>query len=406
MRDLGPSGEHAAHAPLAALHAPVRAHLDRISDATGIFQHAAGSNPDPAHGYCVDDVARALQVDLLQALRLGWEAVEDSAWRNLRFLQAAFDTDDGRFRNFLGTDGEWSSKPASDDCQGRAIHALGDAAVAPFDVLHAAQARRLFRISLPATRRLEAPRAIASVVLGCGAVVRAGGSASVTATYRRLARRLVTTLEKGVAEFGGPDWPWPEPVLTYENALMPRALIVAGAALHEDRLRRQGLRLLDWLIDVQAAPDGHFSPIGNSWWARGGTRSRFDQQPIEATSLLAAAQAAFEVTGDARYHEAGERAYAWFLGANDVGFPVADPIRGACYDGLTARGVNHNQGAESTLMWLNAAERIGAFRAAADAHARETGGVSARLAARNAALAGSRADRPVVALRLLPAPPL
>ncbi len=404
MRNPGALHANPAPATLAMLHPPVRIHLDRLSDATGIFQHAAGSTPDPAYGYCVDDVARALQVGLLQALRLGWEVVEDSAWRNLRFLQAAFDTDEGRFRNFLGTDGDWSPQPASDDCQGRAIHALGDAAVAPFDLRHAAAARTLFRISLPATRRLEAPRSIASVVLGCGAVVRAGGSASVTATYRRLARRLATIIEKGVGEFGGTDWPWPEPVLTYENALMPRALIVAGAALGEDRTRGLGLALLDWLIDVQVAPDGHFSPIGNTWWPRGETRGRFDQQPIEATSLIAATQAAFEVTGDARYHDAGERAYAWFLGANDVGFPVADPVRGACYDGLTARGVNHNQGAESTLMWLNAAERIGAFRAAADAHARETGSVSARLAARTAA-AGVRSEQPVVALRLLPAPP-
>jgi len=405
VRDPGTLQAFPTPSALAALYPPVRTHLDRISDATGIFQHAAGSTPDPAHGYCVDDVARALQVDLLQALRLGWEAVEDSAWRNLRFLQAAFDTDDGRFRNFLGTDGEWSPEPASDDCQGRAIHALGDAAVAPFDIRHAAAARTLFRISLPATRRLEAPRAIASVVLGCGAVVRAGGSASVTATYRRLARRLASIVDRGVGEFGGADWPWPEPVLTYENALIPRALVVAGAALHEDRMRRVGLALLDWLIDGQVAPDGHFSPIGNAWWPRGGTRSRFDQQPIEATSLIAATQAAFEVTGDARYHDAAERAYAWFLGANDAGVPVADPERGACHDGLTARGVNGNQGAESTLMWLNAAERIGAFRAAADAHDRESGGVAARHAARSAA-AGVRADRPVVALRLLPAAPL
>ncbi len=395
---------HPGKVPLGSLHPPVRIHLDRMSDATGIFQHAVGATPDPAHGYCVDDVARALQVDLLQALRLGWEAVADSAWRNLAFLQAAFDTDSGRFRNFLSTDGTWSPEPASDDCQGRAIHALGDAVVAPFDVHHAAQARTLFRISLPATRRLVAPRSIASVVLGCAAVVRAGGSASVTATYRRLARGLATRLEDGASRHGGQDWPWAEPVLTYENALLPRALIVAGAALHEDQMRRQGLELLDWLIGVQAAPDGHFSPIGNTWWARGGTRSRFDQQPIEATSLLAATQAAFEVTGDARYANAGEHAYAWFLGANDLGFPVADPLRGACYDGLTSRGVNHNQGAESTLMWLNAAERIGALRTAAAARAREAGGPPGRVAARTTAVA-ARVEQPVVALRLLPLPP-
>ncbi len=392
MRDLLP------------LHPSTRTHLDRISDATGVFQHATGAAPDPAHGYCVDDVARALQVDLLQASRLGWEAVEDSAWRNLRFLQAAYDTGTGRFRNVRSTDGTWAPEPASDDCQGRAIHALGDAVVAPFDAHHSAQARALFRIALPATRQLEAPRAIASVVLGCGAIVHAGGSASVTATYRRLARRLAATLENGVATYGGPEWPWPEPELTYENALLPRALVVAGAALHEDRMRRLGLEMLDWLIEIQTAPDGHLTPIGNTWWARGGQRGRFDQQPIEAFSLLAAAQAAFEVTGDARYHDAAERAYAWFLGGNDLGYPVADPARGACHDGLSAGGVNHNQGAESTLMWLNAAERIGLLRAAADARTRDAGGPPGRASMR-AAITGSHADRPVVAMRLLPAPP-
>ena len=386
------------------IHPPVRIHLERISDATGIFQHAAGSAPDPAHGYCTDDVARALQVDLLQATRLGWEAVADSAWRNLRFLQAAFDPEAGWFRNFLSTESAWAPEPASDDCQGRAIHALGDAVVAPFDTDHAAAARTLFRSALPAARRLEAPRAIASVVLGTGAVVRAGGSASVTATYRRLARRLAAVLGAGVAEHGGPDWPWPEPVVTYENALLPRALIVAGAALHEDRMRRHGLAMLDWLIAEQTAADGHLSPVGNTWWARGGPRGRFDQQPIEATSLLAAAQAAFEVTGDTRYRDAGERAYAWFLGANDVGIAVADPARGACCDGLTPKGVNHNQGAESTLMWLNAVERIGQVRAAADALARDARRSSPRGASRVAADGGTRANRPVVALRLLPVP--
>jgi hypothetical protein len=384
-------------------YAPNRTHLDAISDDIGVFQHAAGATPDPAHGYCVDDVARVLQVDLLHALRMGWEAVADSAWRNLRFLQAAFDTDAGRFRNFRSTDGTWSPEPASDDCQGRAIHALGDAAVAPFDVHHAEGARALFANALPATRRLEAPRAIASVVLGCAAVARAGGSVSVTATLRRLARRLAVTLEKGVAEYGGADWPWPEPALTYENALMPRALIVAGAALHEDRMRRHGLALLDWLIEIQTASGGHLSPVGNTWWVRGGTRGRFDQQPIEATSLLAAVQVAFELTGDARYAETGERAYAWFLGGNDLGVPVADPARGAAHDGLTASGVNRNQGAESTLMWLNAAERIGTLRAAVAARARTSGDWSGRADSRPA-VAGIVA-RPVVALRLLPAVP-
>jgi hypothetical protein len=124
-----------------------------------------------------------------------------------------------------------------------------------------------------------------------------------------------------------------------------------------------GLAVLDWLIDAQVATDGHLSPIGNGWWPRGGERSRFDQQPIEATALLLAADEAFRATGDERYRAAMERGYAWFLGENDLGLAVADPDRGASCDALTPRGVNSNQGAESTLMWLVALEHVRASRA-------------------------------------------
>jgi hypothetical protein len=123
-----------------------------------------------------------------------------------------------------------------------------------------------------------------------------------------------------------------------------------------------GLVRLDWLIGIQTAPDGHFSPIGNGWWPRDGEKSRFDQQPIEATALLLAAESALEVTGYERYGTAMELAYAWFLGGNDLGVEVADPATGAGYDGLTPHGVNTNQGAESTLMWLIALEHIRALR--------------------------------------------
>jgi len=90
--------------------------------------------------------------------------------------------------------------------------------------------------------------------------------------------------------------------------------------------------------------------------------SHFDQQPIEATALLLAAESAHTVTGGERYAAAMERCFAWFLGANDLALYVADPARGACCDGLTPQGVNVNEGAESTLMWLTAAEHIRAFR--------------------------------------------
>jgi hypothetical protein len=175
-------------------------------------------------------------------------------------------------------------------------------------------------------------------------------------------RRLATGLHARFLDFARPGWPWPEASLTYENALLPRALIVVGGRTGADTMRRVGLQVLDWLIDVQTAPEGHLSPVGNGWWPHRGEKSQFDQQPIEATSLLLAAEAAYTATGDPRYLAAMERSYAWFLGANDLRRPVARPARGASGDGLTRRGVNTNEGAESTLMWLMAAEHIRAIR--------------------------------------------
>ena len=150
--------------------------------------------------------------------------------------------------------------------------------------------------------------------------------------------------------------------MTYENARPARALIVAGRSLGSTVMVDLGLGVLDWLIAAQTADEGHLSPVGNGWWTRGEAKAMFDQQPIEATSLLLAAETALAATGDPRYGEVMDRAYAWFLGANDLGIAIADPARGASFDGLTPTGANTNQGAESTLMWLTALEHIRAVR--------------------------------------------
>ena len=329
-----------------------------MTDRIGILQHAIGSRPDPAHGYCVDDVARALQVDLLHGRTLGWAAVTDSAERGLQFLGDAFDPTGGRFRNFRSIDGAWIGGLGSDDSYGRAVLALGDTiATSPDRQLRDTAAALLSR-ALPAAHELTSPRAEASVVLGCAAVVESvsGHQAGVTLAL------LATRLHDRFRDRATADWPWPEASVTYENAVLPRALIVAGRVLDSEPMVETGLRSLDWLIDAQTAPDGHLSPVGNGWWPRGGPISRFDQQPIEATALLLGAQAALLVTGGDRYRTAMESAYGWFLGANDLGLYVADPTRGACCDGLEPDGVNLNEGAESTLMWLMAAEHIRAIR--------------------------------------------
>lgn len=356
----------------APLHPVNRRHLDKLSTEFGILQHSIGSSPDPAHGSCVDDVARALEVDLLHARTLGWSAIAASAGRHVRFLEDAFDEPSGRFINFRTADGSWIDGPGSNDSLGRAMLALGQTIADASDARLVERATVLFGRGLRAAAKVTSPRAQASIVLGCAAISRSVARKSPTEArdpdlakeVQALERRLATSLHARFLDYAKPGWPWPEPALTYENALLPRALIVSGHAHGAETMVSIGLQVLDWLIAVQVAPEGHFSPIGNGFWAAGGERSRFDQQPIEATSVLLAAEAAYEATGDRRYRDAMERTYAWFLGANDLGRRIASPSRGAGADGLTATGVNRNQGAESTLMWLIAAEHIRALRGA------------------------------------------
>jgi hypothetical protein len=157
-----------------------------------------------------------------------------------------------------------------------------------------------------------------------------------------------------------------------------RAMITGGKRLGAAEMVRVGCRVLDWLIEAQTADDAHLTTIGNQgWWPRDGMRARFDQQPIEATALVLAAEAAWEATHADRYRRAAEAAYAWFLGRNDLGLAIADPLEGGCRDGLTPAGVNHNQGAESTLMWLTALEHVRGMRGRVDLEVASPGPVTA-----------------------------
>jgi hypothetical protein len=341
------------------LHPVRREHLEAISDAMGVMQHAIGTRPDPVHGYCTDDVARALRVDLLHQRELGWAAVSSSAGRHLSFLAEAFLPATGRFHNFRSVDGSWLDDGGSEDSQGRALHALGETILLAPDAGMVGTASMLLGRSLQTARELTFLRARASAVLGCEAAVRGGTEGDAPSTLALLAARLHVPFRLSTDR----AWPWPEPILTYEAGLPVQALIVAGAHLGDGEMLATGLQVLDWLIASQAAPAGHLSPVGNGWWPRDGVRSQYDQQPIEAAALLFAARAALEATGRPRYGDAIERAYGWFLGANDGGIPVAAADRGACHDALTPDGVNANQGAESTLVWLLALEHVRLARA-------------------------------------------
>ena len=341
----------------------------------GIWQHAQGVSPDEAHGTCTDDVARALTVDLLHQRSLGWTAVRSSARRSFSYLSDAFDPSAGSFRNFRSAAGTWQPEPGSQDSQGRALLSIGVAIRDSPDMAMRADARTLFNTALPGARRLSSPRAIASAILACDAALTDDMANDTQLTLVYLVKRLRGLVDE--VDLGS-EWPWPEQTLTYENALLPHSLIVAGRRLADSRLRLIGLTLLDWLIEVQTTRRGQFAPIGNDgWWTRGGNPAPFDQQPIEATAMILACIAAYGVTQDSGYIRAAERSYGWFLGDNVAGLTLADVATGGCRDGLAEDHVNVNQGAESTLMWLTGLEHMRLLRTntMAARQARSRGGV-------------------------------
>ncbi len=359
--------------PARPLYDVSRIHLEAMTTEIGVWQHARGSDPDPRFGYCTDDVARALVVHVLQSRELGWRAVDESAAGCVRFLTAAFDRVTGRFLNFRDADGEWLDAEPSEDCHARALHSLAMLMAQIPGTELADRARDLFLLSLPAALTFRAIRPISAALLATDIVIEAGVAPSAAPVFDKLASRLIDDCD----QLDG-DWPWPEPVLTYENPIVPRALLAAGARTGRQAVVETACFVLDWLIEVQISESGNFSPIGNSeWWWPGKTRSRFDQQPIEAATMVLAATDAFHATGYDRYERAAEAAYAWFLGDNDVGVPLADPASGGCFDGLNPRGASINQGAESTLMWLTALETMRELR-----HSSESGGWRERRAKR------------------------
>ena len=318
-------------------------HLLALTDQFGTFEHARYAEPRREDGYCTDDVARLLVV----ALREPEPTPEIRELMRGAFLFVAeAQGPTGNTRNRRAANGRWNGRRNVDDCWGRSLWAFGVAVEHRTDWL-AQEARTYF--DRGAERRSPWPRAMAYAALGAGAVLRADA--------RSIRAR---TLLADAAELIGrpaPDdaWPWPEPRLTYGNALLPHALLEAGVVLDRPRLVEDGLRLLRWLLDREST-DGHLSvtPAGGSG---PGELGRFDQQPIEVATLAEACAYAAGLSGDPRWIAGVRMAAAWFDGDNDSGMPVWDPATGGSYDGLEAAGVNLNQGAESTIALVATRQR-------------------------------------------------
>jgi glycosyltransferase involved in cell wall biosynthesis len=326
-------------------------HLLRMTDSTGLFQHALFSAPNFAEGYCTDDVARAFILTvLLDELEESPAHVRALATTYMAFLNYAFDPATQRFHNHLAFARHWLDEKGSEDCHGRALWALGLAVGRSPHRGFQVSAGQLFVRALPAVPDFTAPRSWAFVLLGIHSYLeRLGGDRQVTQLRELLTSRLMELFDK-VAQ---PDWPWFENYLTYDNAKLPHALIVSGQAAGQAPVLERGLQALRWLVEQQTSDHGHFRPIGsNGFYTRGGKRADFDQQPIEAQATVSACLAAYRATSDAWWQEQAQRAFEWFLGWNDLGLELYSSTTGACRDALHVDRVNENSGAESTLAFL------------------------------------------------------
>jgi len=322
-------------------------HLLRMTDDTGVIQHATFSVPARDSGYCVDDNARALIVALHADRLTGGRETKRLVSTYLAFIHAA-QTEDGRFRNFLSYGRVFNADPASEDCTGRALWALGTAVQLAPDEGQRLLARQMFERAL-ATMKEVGPRGTALAILGITTFIVAHPEiAPAIDLLRVLSARLCARYRAQAT----PDWRWFEATLTYDNALLPLALWRAYRVTKDPVSRDVASETLAFL-EESSFRDDRLVLVGNAGWhPRGGPRAAADEQPTDAAAFVLAFHGAFLATGDHRYLRRMREAFAWFLGANRLGVSVYDPGTAGCRDGLGAVAVNLNQGAESTISFL------------------------------------------------------
>jgi glycosyltransferase involved in cell wall biosynthesis len=326
---------------------PALDHLIRLTDDTGLFQHAKFTVAHRAHGYCTDDNARGAiamaryfaQYPDPQALRL--------LDTYLSFVMHAQNLD-GTFRNFLHFDRRWYADEPAHDGLGRTLWALGAIMAGPPSPAYLSTVKDYFDQSVGHVQG-QAPRGMAYSILGMCDYLRQFPGASDIKRELELASETLVALYR---QNRRGDWDWFEDILTYDNAVLPHALFAAGLTLDSSRYAEIALRTADFLLETTFDGD-HFSFVGcRGWYERGGTRAVFDQQPVEAASTVLMLRAAYDVTRDGKFLSLQRTAFDWFLGTNDLRVPLYDFRTKGCADGLMPGGVNGNQGAESMVSFL------------------------------------------------------
>jgi hypothetical protein len=333
-------------------------HLSALTDDVGIIQHAVEDIPNRSTGYCVDDVARAL---IVAVSATSYPELEEEAHRLGRiYLAYLLDAQhmDGRMRNFMGYDRRWLDDIGSEDSFARGLWGLG------YTLGYAQKATwrnistRILGKALPHVENLTHLRSQAYAAIGLTMAFPA--LVEPHPQVRGVLATLGSRFQQSYRAHSSEGWAWFEPFMTYDNARIPEALMRIGAMTGRDDFIEIGIEALDFYERV-CVEDGMFVPIGNNgWYMRGGDRSHFDQQPLEAAGMVDAALFAFDLTGQDRYRRLAELAYDWFFGHNSINAPLV--IDGGCRDGFSQFSVNRNMGAESTLAYLASAFTLAPYR--------------------------------------------
>lgn len=324
------------------------AHVKRMTDDTGIIQHAKFGIPNLKEGYCLDDNARALLMSVMAIKQRNDQAAAELCPVYLSYIHY-MQNKDGTFRNFLSFNRNFLDKVGSEDSFGRTIWALGYLlSHAPNDAYYQS-GKMIFVNAIPAMERITSVKSIAANIIGISYYLKTNaGDEGMVELLKKQSYMLADLYDKHSSD----DWQWFEDILTYDNALLPLAMLHAAEYIIDDRILKTALDSMEFLTTMTFS-EGYLSTIGNDqWYMKGGERSKFAQQPVDAMASVLMFHQAFLLTKDQKYLNLLFASFMWFHGENDLRLGLYDYETHGCCDGLEQSGVNRNQGAESTLAYL------------------------------------------------------